>query len=193
MKIGAIDTGYTPGYSVKNKVSDSDFSKVMSSQLESALPGEKRATLTGGQPLADGVFPTIGITYKIATADNYTEEDPVVVVEGTDENGNAFKQFININDVNPYSATLMEMEALSLVSQDENYGEVFGLMLTAVGEENMGVNDKLNWVAVAKKGVWQYGQLNDPIADATVKRLQDWLDSISEFWEEHGETDFMEE
>ena len=53
-----------------------------------------------------------GLSYCLKYADDSTDENPVVLAKGVDENGKEFEQRIYINDVNPSSATVVEMRAL---------------------------------------------------------------------------------
>ena len=53
-----------------------------------------------------------GLSYYIKYAPNSTEDDPIVVAKGVDENGREFEQTIHINRINPCCATVVEMHAL---------------------------------------------------------------------------------
>ena len=46
-----------------------------------------------------------GLSYCLKYADDSTDENPVVLAKGVDENGKEFEQRIYINDVNPSNAT----------------------------------------------------------------------------------------
>ena len=48
-----------------------------------------------------------GLSYCLKYADDSTDENPVVLAKGVDENGKEFEQRIYINDVNPSNATVM--------------------------------------------------------------------------------------
>lgn len=45
-----------------------------------------------------------GLSFYIKYAEESTEENPVVIAKGVDENGKEFEQKININDINSYFA-----------------------------------------------------------------------------------------
>ena len=53
-----------------------------------------------------------GLSYCLKYADDSTDENPVVLAKGVDENGKEFEQRIYINDVDPSNATVVEMRAL---------------------------------------------------------------------------------
>ena len=50
-----------------------------------------------------------GLSYCLKYADDSTDENPVVLAKGVDENGKEFEQRIYINDVDPSNATVVEM------------------------------------------------------------------------------------
>jgi hypothetical protein len=49
-----------------------------------------------------------GLSYCLKYADDSTDENPVVLAKGVDENGKEFEQRIYINDVNPSSASILD-------------------------------------------------------------------------------------
>ena len=53
-----------------------------------------------------------GLSYCLKYADDSTDENPVVLAKGVDENGKEFEQRIYFNDVDPSNATVVEMRAL---------------------------------------------------------------------------------
>lgn len=53
-----------------------------------------------------------GLSFYIKYAEESTRENPIVIAKGVDENGKEFEQTIRINDINPRSATVVEMHAL---------------------------------------------------------------------------------
>ena len=63
-----------------------------------------------------------GLSYCLKYADDSTDENPVVLAKGVDENGKEFEQRIYINDVNPSNATVVEMRALEAHYKVEKQG-----------------------------------------------------------------------
>ena len=53
-----------------------------------------------------------GLSYYLKYAEDSTEDDPTIIAKGVDENGDEFEKTIHINEVNPKSATVVEMRAL---------------------------------------------------------------------------------
>ena len=80
--------------------------------------------------------------------DDSTDENPVVLAKGVDENGKEFEQRIYINDVNPSNATVVEMRALEAHYKVEKQGGFTSLPLEA---GNMGLNDRRDFIAMFKK------------------------------------------
>lgn len=52
-----------------------------------------------------------GFEYKLEHSPNSTEDNPIIVAKGVSEKGRYFEQEIAINQVNPYHATYIEMNA----------------------------------------------------------------------------------
>ena len=53
-----------------------------------------------------------GLSFYIKYAEESTEDNPVVIAKGVDENGKEFEKKININDINLRNASFVEMSAL---------------------------------------------------------------------------------
>ena len=58
-----------------------------------------------------------GLSYCLKYADDSTDENPVVLAKGVDENGKEFEQRIYINDVNPSNATVKMVLLLQRMAQ----------------------------------------------------------------------------
>ncbi|PVX54768.1 hypothetical protein [Bacteroides galacturonicus] len=63
-----------------------------------------------------------GLSYCLKYSDDSTDENPVVLAKGVDENGKEFEQRIYINDVDPSNATVVEMRALEAHYKVEKQG-----------------------------------------------------------------------
>ena len=86
-----------------------------------------------------------GLSYYIKYAEESTEEDPVVIAKGVDENGQEFEQTIHINKISPHHATLVEMHALEAhVGVDKNGG--LSSLPLAPDLGNMGLNDRRDFI-----------------------------------------------
>ena len=97
-----------------------------------------------------------GLSYCLKYADDSTDENPVVLAKGVDENGKEFEQRIYINDVDPSSATVVEMRALEAHYKVEKQGGFTSLPLEA---GNMGLNDRRNFITMFKKSIEDLNKL----------------------------------
>ena len=55
-----------------------------------------------------------GLSYCLKYADDSTDENPVVLAKGVDENGKEFEQRIYINDVNPSNADVYKRQVYDI-------------------------------------------------------------------------------
>ena len=86
-----------------------------------------------------------GLSFYIKYADESTDEEPVVIAKGVDENGNDFEQRIFINKINPSCATVVEMRALEGHYKVKKQGGLTSLPLSS-GE--LGLNDRANFISM---------------------------------------------
>ena len=85
-----------------------------------------------------------GLSFYIKYASDSTENDPIVVAKGVDENGMDFEQKIHIHDINPSNATIVEMRAL------EGHYHVFkqnGFSSLPKINGNLGLHDKHDYIS----------------------------------------------
>ena len=80
-------------------------------------------------------------------AEDSTEDDPTIIAKGVDENGNEFEKTIHINEINPKSATVVEMRALEAHMGVKKLGSFTSLPLEA---GNMGLNDRRDFMDMFK-------------------------------------------
>ncbi len=97
-----------------------------------------------------------GLSYCLKYADDSTDENPVVLAKGVDENGKEFEQRIYINDVDPSNATVVEMRALEAHYKVEKQGGFTSLPLEA---GNMGLNDRRDFISMFKKSIEDLNKL----------------------------------
>ncbi len=97
-----------------------------------------------------------GLSYCLKYADDSTDENPVVLAKGVDENGKEFERKIYINDINPSNATVVEMRALEAHYKVEKQGGFTSLPLEA---GNMGLNDRRDFISMFKKGMEELKKL----------------------------------
>ena len=97
-----------------------------------------------------------GLSYCLKYADDSTDENPVVLAKGVDENGKEFEQRIYINDVDPSSATVVEMRALEAHYKVQKQGGFTSLPLEA---GNMGLNDRRDFISMLKECIEDLNKL----------------------------------
>lgn len=91
-----------------------------------------------------------GLSYHIKYAEGSTEENPIVVANGIDENGAEFEQIIKINDINPQNATIIEMRALEAYFDVDKKG---GLTSLPLSTGNLGLHDRKNFIDIFRKEI----------------------------------------
>lgn len=97
-----------------------------------------------------------GLSYCLKYADDSTDENPVVLAKGVDENGKEFEQRIYINDVDPSNATVVEMRALEAHYKVEKQGGFTSLPLET---GNMGLNDRRDFISMFKECIEDLNKL----------------------------------
>lgn len=147
-----------------NTVSSS-YGQQKGNQMKTPASGEK-TFCTVETPKVYQIFTTdnmlwtggngTGLSYCLKYADDSTDENPVVLAKGVDENGKEFEQRIYINDVNPSNATVVEMRALEAHYKVEKQGGFTSLPLEA---GNMGLNDRRDFIAMFKKSIEDLNKL----------------------------------
>ena len=89
-----------------------------------------------------------GLSFYIKYAEESTEDNPVVIAKGVDENGKEFEEKININDINLRNASYVEMSAL-----EAYYNVDKGNSLSSFPQETgcMGLNDRCDLISSFEK------------------------------------------
>ena len=91
-----------------------------------------------------------GLSYYLKYAEDSTEDDPTIIAKGVDENGNEFEKTIHINEVNPKSATVVEMRALESHMGVKKLGGFTSLPMEAGA---MGLNDRTDFMDMFQKQI----------------------------------------
>ena len=97
-----------------------------------------------------------GLSFYIKYAEESTEDNPVVIAKGVDENGKEFEEKININDIDLRNASYVEMSAL------EAYYDVDrGNGLSSFPEEtgHMGLNERCDLISSFEKVIRDMNKL----------------------------------
>ena len=118
-----------------------------------------------------------GLSYCLKYADDSTDENPVVLAKGVDENGKEFEQRIYINDVDPSSATVVEMRALEAHYKVQKQGGFTSLPLEA---GNMGLNDRRDFISMFKECIEDLNKLGSfDLSLLWTKSMDAYLDLTS--------------
>ena len=118
-----------------------------------------------------------GLSFYIKYAENSTEEDPMVVAKGVDENGDEFQQLIHINQIDPRNATIVEMRALeAYIGVEKQYG--FTSLPLDTG--NMRLHDRRNFMEMFADVISDMGLLRQrKTADYYRYSMQMYLDFMN--------------
>ena len=97
-----------------------------------------------------------GLSFYIKYAEESTEDNPVVIAKGVDENGKEFEEKSNINDINLRNASYVEMSAL-----EAYYNVDKGNSLSYFPQENgcMGLNDRCDLISSFEKVIQDMNKL----------------------------------
>ena len=97
-----------------------------------------------------------GFSFYIKYAEESTEDNPVVIAKGVDENGKEFEEKININDINLRNASYVEMSAL-----EAYYNVDKGNSLSYFPQETgcMGLNDRCDLISSFEKVIQDMNKL----------------------------------
>ncbi len=117
-----------------------------------------------------------GLSYHIKYAESSTQENPVVVAIGTDENGMPFEKTIHINDIDPHNATVIELKAL----EAHLNGGRGGLSRLTSLTWDMGLNDKRNFIDALETKVSEQVRLGEVL---TAQYFSDAMNKLISFWE----------
>ena len=118
-----------------------------------------------------------GLSYTLKYADDSTKENPIIIAKGIDEYGKEFETTINVNDINPLSANVVEMQALGChLGVDKCVGG--GLSTLPLGTGNQGLYEKTNFMELFQKEIRDQTTLGQY---AITDRLKEYVNIISSF------------
>ena len=97
-----------------------------------------------------------GLSFYIKYAEESTEDNPVVIAKGVDENGKEFEEKSNIDDINLRNASYVEMSAL-----EAYYNVDKGNSLSYFPQETgcMGLNDRCDLISSFEKVIQDMNKL----------------------------------
>ena len=94
-----------------------------------------------------------GLSFYLKYAEDSTEENPVIIAKGIDERGNEFEQRINVKDINPSYATIVEMRALEAYTGVEKQN---GFSSLPYMDGRMGLNDRHDFISGFRKNIHDF-------------------------------------
>ena len=92
----------------------------------------------------------MGLSFYLKYAEDFTTEEPRILAKGVDENGREFEQVIDVNRINPRSATIVEMRALEAHSGAPKRN---GYSSLPVGATNVGLNERQDYLAALENEI----------------------------------------
>ena len=176
MGINGISSGYYQAGYANSKTTKTTSEAGFSNRLNSIAGKGHIVYMKTDDMLYSGGNGT-GLSFYIKYAENSTEDDPIVIAKGVDENGNDFEKTIHINDINPQSATIVEMRALEAYTGVEKKNGFSSLPLSS---GNMGLNDRRNFMDMFNKTISDLTTLNSQKAAAYYRySMQAYWDFLS--------------
>ncbi len=109
-----------------------------------------------------------GLSFYLEYAAESTEENPVIIARGVDENRNEFKQVISVNDINPRNATLVELQAFA--SHYKLGKKIMGLSSLPMEIRNIGLTDRVDLYRAFEKGIKDFQTVGRHDLEALYKR-----------------------
>ena len=112
MNVNGIGTTGYPAWQGARKAQQNAAGKSFAAQVNNVANTPKVYQIFSEEDMLWSGGNGTGLSYYLKYAENSTEDDPIVIAKGVDENGDEFEKTIHINKVNPKSATVVEMRAL---------------------------------------------------------------------------------
>ncbi len=117
-------------------------------------------------------------TGNYSYAENSTEENPIILVEGYDAQGNRFETKVKVNEVNPYNATEIEMTALGVhTGKIKGLESMFGAM--PLHRKPMGMNERANFIELFAKNITDQKTIGQ---HQNADKLRSNMEFYMEFW-----------
>lgn len=90
-----------------------------------------------------------GTEYRYFEAAESTEDNPVLIARGVNEDGKIFEQKINLKQIDPYNATWIEINALGNYYKPDGYTT----MSIPYGGKDLGAHEKFDFITGYRKYV----------------------------------------
>ena len=112
MNVSGIGTTGYPAWQGARKTQPNAAGKSFAAQVNNVADTPKVYNIFTDEDMIWTGGNGTGLSYYLKYAEDSTEDDPTIIAKGVDENGDEFEKTIHINEVNPKSATVVEMRAL---------------------------------------------------------------------------------
>ena len=163
MDISGIGAAGYPAWRGTEKAQQSTTGKRFADQVNHAAGSPKVHQIYMEEDMLWSGGNGTGLSYYLKYAENSTEDDPIVIAKGVDENGDEFEQTIHINKVNPKCATVVEMRALEAHTGVKKLGGFTSLPLETGA---MGLNDRTDFMDLFQNQINDMKQLSQKRAVA---------------------------
>ncbi len=92
-----------------------------------------------------------GVEYRLFHAAESTDENPVVVARGVDEQGKLFEEKIDVRQIDPYNTTCIELQALRYFKPEGHW--LYNPYELYEGYEFQGIHERFDFIAGARKRI----------------------------------------
>ena len=90
-----------------------------------------------------------GESANIYRADDYSEDNPLYLVKGTDKNGNEYEQTVDVSKVNPNSCSYTEMLALNAHTGNRSDSNFLSMAIMKDKAGTSSYHEKTDWISAA--------------------------------------------
>ena len=119
--------------------------------------GDSRANAQGAKNVVhiepDALFAIhdvkTGESAYVFRAEDYSKDNPVYLVKGTDRNGNAYEQTVDVSKVNPNSCSYAELLALNAHTGDKSASNFMTMALLKDKTDGASYHEKADYIAMA--------------------------------------------
>ena len=150
MNINGIGTAGYPAWQGARRTQQNAAGKSFAAQVNNVAGTPKVYNIFSDEDMIWTGGNGTGLSYYLKYAEDSTEDDPTIIAKGVDENGNEFEKTIHINEVNPKSATVVEMRALEAHMGVKKLGGFTSLPMEAGA---MGLNDRTDFMDMFQKQI----------------------------------------
>ena len=126
-------------------------------KAESSTKGGFGANVQGAKNVVhidpDAVFSIhhvkTGESANVYRADDYSEDNPVYLVKGTDKNGNEYEQTVDVSKVNPNGCSYTEMLALNAHTGNKSDSNFMTMSILKDKMDGASYHEKADYMAMA--------------------------------------------